>query len=76
MATIVVGMYGHPQGLLGHRTGQAIEAMDRVRIDRSMAIRMGTADPVVDEIHFRGSLRYFIILTRFTIYVKGWKESC
>lgn len=67
MAIIVVGMCGHPQGLLGHRTEQAIEAMHRVRIDRSMAIRMGNADPVVDEIHFWASFRCFIILTRFTI---------
>jgi hypothetical protein len=64
MAIIVVGMCGHPQGLLVHRIEQAIEAMDRVRID---PIRMGNADPVVDEIHFWASFRCFIILTRFTI---------
>jgi hypothetical protein len=64
-------MCGRPQDLLGHRTGQVIEAKDRVRIDHSMVIRVGTADPVVDEIRFRASFRCFIILMA---YLKGWNE--
>lgn len=55
-------MHGPLQDLLRHCTEPTIEAKDRVRIDRNMAIRVGTADPVVDEIRFRESFRCFIIL--------------
>ena len=46
VAAIVVGMFDR---LLGRHIDQVIEAKDT---DHSMAIRMGTADPVVDETRF------------------------
>ncbi|KIM46365.1 hypothetical protein M413DRAFT_441458 [Hebeloma cylindrosporum] len=53
-------MCDRPQDLLRHRTEQAIEPKDRVRIDHSTAIRMGTANPVVDEVRF-GFPRVFVL---------------
>jgi len=46
-------MCGRPQDLLGHRTEQAIEAKDKVRIDHNIATRADTAEPVADDLRFR-----------------------